>query len=222
MIPPSASDAFRNATATLAGTLFILVFAAGCATTAETAGDQAAADTTAADTTTVVPREIPRAIRVDERRRAQGVDLDTVRAGRFDQGRMWTFDNPPVDYFAETYDFSPDEEWFENARLGTLRIPGCTASFVSPNGLVLTNHHCGRNHATSVSRDGENILDNGFYAESLGEERHVPQMWADQLVEIRDVSDEVTAAAEAAKTDAERVQARQDAIHRGAPRPTER
>ncbi|MEL6617100.1 MAG: hypothetical protein AAFQ43_15265, partial [Bacteroidota bacterium] len=39
-------------------------------------------------------------------------DPDTVRAGRFDNGRMFTLDDPPLAYFEETYDFSPDEEWF--------------------------------------------------------------------------------------------------------------
>ena len=69
------------------------------------------------------------------------VDAD-LRAGRFDNGRMWTFEAPPVDYFEEAYGFRPDDAWFERARLGALRIPSCSASFVSPNGLVLTNHHC--------------------------------------------------------------------------------
>ena len=52
-----------------------------------------------------------------------GVDLDTVRAGPFDQGKMWTFDAPPVEYFADEYGLRLDEAWFEKARLGALRIP---------------------------------------------------------------------------------------------------
>ncbi len=194
-----------------AGGLYTLLLTSllitGCATTSETADTDAPADTTAE----VVPREIPRTIprAVTPQREVTG--LDTVRAGRFDQGKMWTFEHPPLAYFAETYDFNPDEAWFEHARLGALRIPGCSASFVSPNGLVLTNHHCGRSHATSVSREGENILDNGFYAESLEEERHVASLWADQLVEIRDVTGEIDAATERAQTPAERMQAREDA-----------
>ncbi len=196
----------------LAGGLLLIVLVSACGTTARTTPPaDVAIDTTAADTSARARPEVPRSITVEQRAPA-GVNLDTVRAGRFDQGKMWTFDYPPIEYFAETYGFNPDEEWFEWARLATLRIPGCTASFVSPNGLVLTNHHCGRSHATNVSREGENILDNGFYAESLREERHVPGMWADQLVEIRDVTDEIAAAIAAAETDAERAQARADAI----------
>ena len=71
--------------------------------------------------------------------------LDTVRAGRFDNGRMFTLDDPPLPYFAETYNFRPDGAWFERARLGALRFATyCSASFVSPDGLILTNHHCAR------------------------------------------------------------------------------
>ncbi|HUF75729.1 MAG TPA: S46 family peptidase [Longimicrobiales bacterium] len=122
-----------------------------------------------------------------------GVDLDTIRAGRFDQGKMWTFENPPVEYFAETYGFRPSEEWFERARLGALRIPSCSASFVSPNGLVLTNHHCAREFISQVSRPGESLLDTGFFARDLADEREVEDFQADQLVEIVDVTDEVNA-----------------------------
>ena len=143
---------------------------------------------------------------------AQPAGMDTVRAGRFDNGKMWTFDHPPIDYFQEAYGFAPDDAWFEKARLGTLRIPGCTSSFVSPNGLILTNHHCSRGYAPQISLEGENILDDGFYAASLAEERPVPGLYADQLISIADVTDEVYAALEGMETDAERAQARQDVI----------
>jgi Peptidase S46 len=123
-----------------------------------------------------------------------GVDLDTVRAGRFDQGKMWTFEFPPADYFEETYGFRPDDAWFEKARLGALRIPSCSASFVSPNGLVMTNHHCAREFVSQVSGEGEALLDNGFIARDLADERAVEDFEADQLVEIVDVTDEVNGA----------------------------
>jgi len=126
-----------------------------------------------------------------------GVDLDTIRAGRFDQGKMWTFENPPTRYFAETYGFRPDAAWFERARLGALRIPSCSASFVSPNGLVLTNHHCAREFLSQVSRPGETILDDGFFARDLADEREIEDFQADQLVEIVDVTDEVNAVIDA-------------------------
>ncbi len=132
------------------------------------------------------------------------VDLDTIRAGRFDMGKMWTFENAPQEYFTETYGFSANAEWFENARLAALRIPGCSAAFVSPNGLVVTNHHCIRGAVVRVTRDGEDLLDNGFYATTLEEERPIPNYYVDQLIAAQDVSDEIFAATDVATSDAQR------------------
>jgi len=125
-----------------------------------------------------------------------GADLE---AGRFDNGKMWTFEYPPMDYFAETYGFAPDSVWFQNARLGSLRLPNCTASFVSPNGLVLSNHHCARESVSQVTREGETLLDDGFYAPTLADERPVEDLYLDQLTAIVDVTAEVDAAPEAAR-----------------------
>jgi hypothetical protein len=137
-----------------------------------------------------------------------GVDLDTVQAGRFDQGKMWTFEFPPVDYLEETYGFRPDEAWFEKARLGALRIPSCSASFVSPHGLVMTNHHCAREFVSQVSGEGESLLDDGMVATDLADERPVEDFEADQLIEIVDVTDEVNSALDALPA-AARVDARE-------------
>ncbi|NNF29075.1 MAG: S46 family peptidase [Gemmatimonadetes bacterium] len=119
---------------------------------------------------------------------------DTVEAGPFDNGKMWTFDAPPRDYLSETYGFTPDDEWFERARLGAVRIPNCSASFVSPHGLLMTNHHCARDFVVQATADGENLLDDGFYATGLEEERAVEDFDVDQLVEIHDVTTEVETA----------------------------
>ena len=188
----------------------ILLFA-GCAGSKETASRAGSAG----DLGPVTPTEVPETVLVRGPTRpapAQRVDSTRMRAGRFDQGKMWTFDHPPVEYFSEAYGFSPDEEWFRRARLGALRIPGCTASFVSPKGLVLTNHHCARSHAAGVALEGERILDDGFYARSLDEERPAQNMWADQLVEIRDVTPEVEAAVAGVAGEAERARAREEAV----------
>ncbi len=140
------------------------------------------------------------------------VDLDTVRAGAFDTGKMWTFDYPPVDYFERTYSFRPTPQWFEQARLAALRLPGCSASFVTADGLVMTNHHCARGALDAVNREGENLPQDGFYAATLEDERKIPNYYADQLVLIEDVTDEVVRAFEQGKTDEERVRMRQNAI----------
>jgi hypothetical protein len=136
------------------------------------------------------------------------VNADTVRAGRFDSGKMWTFEYAPKKYFTETYGFDANDQWFERARLAALRIPGCSASFISPNGLIVTNHHCARSRVVQVSRAGENLLENGFYAPSLDDERPVANYHADQLIAVSDVSDEVLAAVDRVTTETERRSAR--------------
>jgi hypothetical protein len=137
---------------------------------------------------------------------------DTVQAGRFDNGKMWTFEYPPTDYLRETYGITADDAWFERARLGALRIPGCSASFVSAQGLVMTNHHCARESISQVSGEGENLLDDGFIAATMADERRIEDYYADQLIEIVDVTDEVNAAVDGAGADpAARSAAREEA-----------
>ena len=131
---------------------------------------------------------------------AAGTD-DETRMGRFDFGKMWTFEYAPMEYFSETYGFDADQAWFDRARLSVLRIPGCSASFVSPNGLVVTNHHCVRSRVSAVSGEGEGLLDNGFFATDLADERPIPGYFADQLISVNDVSDEILAALDAAGAD---------------------
>jgi hypothetical protein len=127
-----------------------------------------------------------------------GVDLDTIQAGRFDYGKMWTFEYAPAEYFSETYGFEATPEWFERARLSVLRIPGCSASFVSPHGLVATNHHCVRGRVAGLSREGEDLLSDGFVARTLVDERRIPGYYADQLIQVLDISDRVFSVTDAA------------------------
>lgn len=133
-----------------------------------------------------------------------GVDLDTVRAGPLDYGKMWTFEYAPGEHFTQTYGFAADADWFERARLSVLRIPGCSASFVSSEGLVATNHHCVRGVVSRVSKEGESLLDSGFVAGALVDERPIPGYYADQLIGVEDVSDRVFAAADRAADEEER------------------
>ncbi len=138
--------------------------------------------------------------------------FEKVKAGTFDNGKMWTFDFPPVKYFESQYNFSPTDEWFEKARLAALRLPGCSASFVSEDGLVMTNHHCVRSALDQVNQEGENLPETGFFARTLEEERKVPNLYIDQLVLIEDVTDQVKTAFESGKNDEEKVQNRQNKI----------
>ena len=167
--------------------LFVAAFAlllAGCVGSGETA--------VVTDRPEPVPSTEDTAAPDASDREQEATGLDTVTVGRFDQGRMWTFENPPVDYFEEEYDFQPDEEWFRRARLGALRFADyCSASFVSPRGLILTNHHCARESVADVSEEGEDLIQNGFYAEDRAEERKVKDLYVEQVVEVRNVTRDI-------------------------------
>lgn len=118
--------------------------------------------------------------------------LDTIKAGKFDSGRMWTFEYPPTEYFKEEYGFTPTPGWLDSVRLAALRFATyCSASFVSEDGLIMTNDHCARESAQHVSKGEESLSDSGFYAPTLKDERKVPEVFVDQLVLIRDVTDEI-------------------------------
>ena len=119
-------------------------------------------------------------------------NLDNVTPGKFDQGKMWTFENPPLDYFDEAYGFRPDQEWMDDVRKSALRFASwCSASFVSESGLIMTNHHCSRGVVASVMKEGENFDDNGFYAQTAADERRIESVYVDQLLMIDDITDQV-------------------------------
>lgn len=144
---------------------------------------------------------------------AQVTEVDTI-PGRFDFGKMWTYEYPPTEYFSRTYGFDANQAWFDRVRLSVLRVPGCSASFVSPNGLVATNHHCVRGRIPSVAQDGESLLDDGFYAATLQEERRIPGYYADRLLAAVDVTDEVLEAVDPSASSEARRAAREAAIAR--------
>ena len=141
--------------------------------------------------------------------------VDTTKGGPLDLGKMWTFDNPPSAYFKKTYNFTADDNWFDEARLASLRFADyCSASFVSANGLVMTNHHCARESGTGVTRKGEDLNKTGFFAKTAAEERKVDGLFADQLVKIEDITKRVQDAmgslsSDQAQTDEAKLQARE-------------
>ncbi len=129
---------------------------------------------------------------------------DTVKAQKFDTGKMWSFDYPPFDHFEKTYGFKPTQDWFDDVRLSALRVPGCTSSFVSADGLMMTNYHCAEGLVRRVQKEGEDLINNGFFAATLEEERKIPNYWTEQLVFTKDVTDEVRNAIAAGKTNEEK------------------
>ncbi len=108
---------------------------------------------------------------------------------------MWTFDKFPSKTLNAKYGFMPSQAWLDHVRLSSLRIAGgCSASFVSPQGLVMTNHHCVLECVQQLSTPKQNYETDGFLAKTIAEERSCPAFELDQLVEIRDVTGEVQGA----------------------------
>ena len=107
-------------------------------------------------------------------------------------GRMWTFENVPLDFLKEAYGFEPSQQWLDHVRMSSLRYGnGCSASFVSPRGLIMTNNHCARDNVVAVSPEDQDWLNNGFFANSLAEEVPVPGLVVRQLVKMTNVTERV-------------------------------
>jgi hypothetical protein len=111
-----------------------------------------------------------------------------------DEG-MWTYDAFPAAEVAKRHGFEPSPAWLDAARLASARIAdGCSASFVSPDGLVMTNHHCVHACVEELSTTGRDLVKDGFLAPTHADERRCPGMEIDQLLGITDVTAEVTRA----------------------------
>ena len=122
----------------------------------------------------------------------------------FDYGKMWTFEDAPVGYWNETYGFNASPEWIESSRMSALKFASwCSASFVSPDGLIMTNHHCSNGEMPKLMKEGEDFNKNGFYAETLADERKDEGLFVEQLVQIADITDDVNALVSKAQNDAE-------------------
>ncbi|MCB9285170.1 MAG: S46 family peptidase [Lewinellaceae bacterium] len=141
------------------------------------------------------------------------LDLDKVHYAPEDFGTMWTFDAVPTDRFAKLYEFEPSTEWLDDVRLSALEFStGCSASFVSEDGLIMTNHHCIRGLLPGIQQEGENLQRDGFYAETLENERVFPRIFVDQLLSIRDVTDDIQSAMAKGKNDEEQLALRDERI----------
>ena len=128
-------------------------------------------------------------------------------------GTMWTFEAPPLAYWKARYNFTPDQAWLDHVRLSSLRIPGCSASFVSSAGLLMTNHHCGRDCTAGSSPPDSNYIETGFAAAGLTDEKKCANMYADQLQSITNVTDRIRKAVTAASA-AKQVEQRNAEIDR--------
>jgi len=114
---------------------------------------------------------------------------------RADEG-MWLLNEPPLEYLETTYGFAPTAAWLEKVQKSAVRFPGGSGSFVSSDGLVMTNHHVAAGAIQLMSSADDNLMRDGFLARSRSDERRMPNVELFNLREIEDVSDRVQSAGE--------------------------
>lgn len=111
-----------------------------------------------------------------------------------DEG-MWTYDNFPAAKMRAKYGWAPDAAWLNHAQLASIRLAqGCSASLVSPDGLVMTNHHCARECLSELADAKHDYIAKGFYAATAADEKRCPALEANQLVAITDVTAQMESA----------------------------
>ena len=105
---------------------------------------------------------------------------------------MWTFDNFPAERMKEQFGWAPDQAWLDDVRASAVRLTGgCSASFVSPNGLILTNHHCVASCIYENSTGENDLLANGFVADRRDQELKCAGQQAEVVTNIIDVTGQV-------------------------------
>jgi len=137
--------------------------------------------------------------------------LLVLPALRADEG-MWTFDNLPTKKLAEKYGWAPDQAWLDHVRLSAVRFPGGSGSFVSKDGLVLTNHHVGHGWTQSVSDAKHDYVKNGFVALNRDQEIKVPGLALYTLLEMENVTEQVEKAVPAGADDQAAAKAKSAAL----------
>ena len=123
-----------------------------------------------------------------------------------DEG-MWLFNDPPLKLLKERHGFEPDARWFAHLQHAAVRMNnGGSGSLVSPDGLVMTNHHVGADALQKLSTKERDLMRSSFYAKTRQEELKCPDSELNVLVSIEDVTQRVNAAvtAPAGSPEAER------------------
>src|SRR5262245_48823220 len=113
---------------------------------------------------------------------------------RGDEG-MWLYTNPPREYLKQKYNFETTQGWLDHLRLASVRFnSGGSGSFVSADGLVMTNHHVGADDLQKVSNEKMDYLKHGFFAKNAADELPCKALELNVLIKIEDVTDKVNAA----------------------------
>ncbi len=128
-----------------------------------------------------------------------------------DEG-MWTFDNLPLKQWKERYNFEPNQAWIDNIRLASVRLDGGSGSFVSPDGLLITNQHVASGQLGKLSSKERDLIKNGFYARTQAEELKTPDMEINVLVSLEDVTDKVQSSVKTGASDKEAAEQRKVVI----------
>ncbi|WP_395645919.1 S46 family peptidase [Terricaulis sp.] len=115
---------------------------------------------------------------------------------------MWTFDNFPAARMRQQMGWAPDQAWLDRVMVGTARLPGCSGSNVSAEGLMLTNHHCAIACIRALSTAEQDFLADGFMARTRAEERRCAGMSILLLQGVTDVTARIEAATAGAAPDA--------------------
>lgn len=110
----------------------------------------------------------------------------------FAEEGMWTFDNFPSNDVKQHYGADITPAWLDHVRLATVRLSNCTASFVSPEGLILTNHHCVESCLAELSSKDKSLVELGFAAANRPSEQRCPAQIADVLLSSENVTETVS------------------------------